>query len=249
MFPHYIYPAPVLKDISAGILFGQRRSFRLDAARMVASQKPPFNILGREHIPSSGPCVITFNHYHRPGFQAWWLALGVAAVIAEEMHWVVTNELTCPGDWYGFIGRPLSRWVLKRLAAMYAFSSMPPMPPRLKDVEARARTVRQVLSFIKHNQAPMLGLAPEGGDNPSGAMCMPAPGAGRFGLLLADNGLSFVPVGAFEENETLCLRFGPKYELKVPGGLSAQEKDIQAARTIMQNIANLVPPHLRGEFG
>jgi len=215
---------------------------------MIAGQKPEVLILGREYIPAHGPCVITFNHYHRPGFQAWWLALAVAASVEQEMHWVVTNELTYPYKWYGFFGRPLSRWVLGRLANLYGFTSIPPMPPRPQDSEARAVAVRQVLSFIKHTDNPMLGLAPEGRDNPNGTVSMPAAGAGRFGLLLASSGLSFVPVGAFESDGKLCLRFGPEYDLRVPAGVSASEKDLQAARIIMQNIANLLPTSLRGEF-
>ncbi|HCC78679.1 MAG: hypothetical protein A2X25_10200 [Chloroflexi bacterium GWB2_49_20] len=215
---------------------------------MIARQKPELRILGREFIPAHSPCVITFNHYHRPGFQAWWLALGVAAVVKEEMHWVITSELTFPGNWYAFVGRPLSRWVLRKMAHTYTFTGMPPMPPRPQDAGARAVAVRQVLSYIKYTENPMLGLAPEGGDNPDGIVCMPAPGLGRFGLLLAGAGLSIVPVGAYESDGSFCLRFGPKYELKVPAGLSARQKDLQAARIIMQNIANLLPTSLRGDF-
>jgi len=215
---------------------------------MIARLRPGLLIQGQEFIPAHGPCVITFNHYYRPGFQALWLALAVAACVELEMHWVITSELTYPGKWFGFIGRPLSRWVLRRLSNLYSFTSMPPMPPRLQDSESRAVSIRQVLSHIKHNEKPILGLAPEGRDNLEGILCMPAPGVGRFGLLLASSGLSFVPVGAFESEGKLCLQFGPGYDLQVPVGLSRSEKDQQAARIIMENIANLLPTPLRGEF-
>jgi hypothetical protein len=248
MYPKYTYPAPLVYKIITSMLLGRSRSFRLDALKMIASQKSEVMILGQENIPKQGPCVITFNHYHRPGFQAWWLALAVAATVEEEMHWVVTNELTFPGKWYGSFGRPLSRWVLKRLAKIYAFTGMPPMPPRPQDSETRAIAVRRVLSYIKHTERPMLGLAPEGYDDLDGKVCMPAAGTGRFGLLLASRGLSFVPVGAFESEGRFCLRFGPGYDLQIPAGLSASERDLQAARIIMQNIAKLLPTALRGEF-
>lgn len=230
------------------MLLGRGRSFRLDALKIIACQKSEVQILGSEFIPKDGPCVITFNHYHRPGFQAWWLALAVAASVEHELHWIVTNELTYPKKWYGFVGRSLSRRVLERLAKIYAFTSMPPMPPRQQDTEARAMAVRQVLAFVKHTEKPMLGLAPEGCDNPDGIVCLPAPGAGRFGLMLASNGLRFIPVGAFEEDGRFCLRYGPSYYLQVPTGLTASEKDTLAARIIMQNIANLLPSSQRGEF-
>jgi hypothetical protein len=248
MYPRYTHPTRVVFKIITSMLLGRRRFFRLDACEMIARLRPELRILGCEFIPAHGPCVITFNHYHRSGFQAWWLALGVTSAVEQEMHWVITSELTFPGDWYGFVGRPLSRWVLRRLAHTYTFTSMPPMPPRPQDAGARAVAVRQVLSHIKHTEKPMLGLAPEGRDNPDGTVCMPAPGLGRFGLLLAGAGLSIVPVGAYETDGSFYLRFGPKYELKVPAGLSAREKDLQAARIIMQNIVNLLPLHLRGDF-
>jgi hypothetical protein len=230
------------------ILLGKSRSFHRDAREMISKQEPAVRILGKENIPFNTPSVITFNHYHRPGFQAWWLALGIASAVEREMHWVVTSELTFPGNWYGFLGRPLSRWFLRKLANSYAFTSMPPMPPRPQDAKARARAVRQVLATLRQDQETILGLAPEGGDDPQGTVCMPAPGAGRFGLLLAESGLSFIPAGAFESDGALCLRFGPKYELKIPAGLSAMERDRQAARIIMQHIADLLPLPLRGEF-
>jgi len=248
MYPNYAYPAPLFFKIITGLLLGRKRSFHLDALQIIARLQPGLLIQGQEFIPAHGPCVITFNHYHRPGFQAWWLALAVAAAVEQEMHWVITSELTYPGKWFGFIGRPLSRWVLRRLAKLYSFTSMAPMPPRPQDSIARAVSVRQVLSFIKHTKNPMLGLAPEGQDDPTGTVCMPAPGLGRFGLLLATSGLSFIPVGAFESDGKLCLRFGPGYDLQIVAGLSASEKDLQAARIIMQNIANLLPTSLRGEF-
>jgi hypothetical protein len=248
MYPNYAYPASLVTKIITGSLLGWKRSFRLDARQMIARLQPGMLVLGREFIPTHGPCVITFNHYHRPGFHAWWLALAVAACVGQEMHWVVTNELTFPHKWYGFIGRPLSRWGLRRLSKLYAFTSMPPMPPRPQDSEKRAMAVRRVLSHIKHTESPILSLAPEGQDDPSGSLHMPSPGAGRFGLLLAARGLSFVPCGIYESDGKLCLRFGPEYDLRVPAGLSAREKDLQASRKIMQRIAELLPSSLCGEF-
>lgn len=248
MYPKYTYPTQPIFNILSSVISGRKRSFRLDACRMMASQRPGVAILGQENLPARGPCVITFNHYHRPGFHAWWLALAVAATVEQDLHWVVTNELTYPQKWYGCIGRPLSRWVLQKLAILYGFTSMPPMPPRPQDSEARAKAVRQVLSYVKHTENPMLGLAPEGRDDPEGNVGLPAPGAGRFGLLLASRGLRFVPVGVYEAAGRLCLKFGPGYELQIPEGLPPDEKDLRAARMIMQNIANLLPPSLRGEF-
>jgi hypothetical protein len=206
-------------------------------------------VLGHENIPRRGPCVVAVNHYHRVGFGAQWLALAIAATVPTDMHWIMTGEWTYPGRWYASLGSIYSRFILQRLARIYGFTTMPPMPPRSKDAEARAASVRAVLGFVRHAQNPILGLAPEGHDPPSGVLTQPAPGLGRFGLLLSHAGLKFVPVGAYEEDGVFTLRFGETYELCVERDLSADEKDERAARIIMLNIAALLPMHLRGEFG
>ncbi len=75
---------------------------------------------------------------------------------------------------------------------------------------------------------------------------MPAPGAGRFCLLLHGLGYRFVPAGVYEEDGALCLHFGPEYSLDLPPGLSPDEKDAVASRQVMSHIALL--PRFRGEF-
>ena len=108
--------------------------------------------------------------------------------------------------------------------------------------------MRQVLARVREDSSLRLGLAPEGGDNPSGELCMPAPGLGRFCLLLAAAGLNFVPVGAFESEGSFRLAFGPPYSLVLPAGVPAPDRDHQAARQVMERIALLLPQPLRGEF-
>jgi hypothetical protein len=255
MYPRYSYPPFGVLDLASNVLIGGHRSFRADSKRCIERLKPPLRVLGDENIPQSGPCLITFNHYYRPGFGAWWLALAIAAVVPVEMHWIMTGELTYPGKWYAPLGMVGSRWLLSRFGRIYGHTSMPPMPPRPQDMETRARAVREVLSYVKEHPHAILGLAPEGGDQPGGRLSWPAEGAGRFGLLLAGRGLRFVSVGAYEAEGVLCLSFGPAYrvgaahELSVPRGLSPVEKDCQAAKIIMKHIAQQLPLHLRGEFG
>jgi len=209
---------------------------------------PPLQVLGKENVPENGPCVMTVNHYHRPGFSAQWLALGISALVPREMHWIMTAEWTAPGKWYKPIKGMYSRWLLKRLSQVYGYTTMPPMPPRPSDVEARARSVRKVLKYVKEHPDAILGLAPEGADQVEGALSVPATGVGRFGLLLAGSGFAFVPVGAYEADGAFCLHFGPAYRLILPSGLSNDEKDRLAAEVIMTHIAVLLPEGLRGEF-
>lgn len=228
-------------------LLARRRSFRHDAIACIAHLKPSPQVLG-EDIPSRGPCVITFNHYYRPGFNAIWMALAIASIVPHEIHFVMTGELTYPGRWYAPLGMALSKIILKRAAHIYGFTTMPPMPPRPKDVAARASAVRHVLEIVRNDAEIILGLAPEGGDNPAGVLSMPPPGFGRFALLLAAAGLNFVPVGIYEEQGKLCLHFGAAYTLTLSGHLSPDEKDALAARIVMSHIAHLLPEKLRGDI-
>ncbi len=249
MYPRYTYPPLGALELAVDVLYGGRRYFRADSKRCIERLSPPLRVFGEENIPQSGPCLITFNHYYRRGFHAWWLALAVAALVPVEMHWIMTGELTYAGKWYAPLGRVGSRWLLRRFSAIYGHITMPPMPPRPKDVEARARAVRQVLSYVREHPDAILGLAPEGSDHPGGALCWPPQGVGRFILLLAGSGFRIVPAGAYEEAGEFCLRFGQAFELNIRRGSANDEKDRMAARIVMENIARQLPARLRGEFG
>lgn len=247
-YPKYSYPPRLFVRVALDVILLRRRNFRSDARACIARLDSPLQVLERKNIPRRGPCVLTVNHYHRAGFGAQWLALAIAASVPVDMHWVMTGEFTYSGKWYAPIVSTGSRLVLKRIARVYGFTSMPPMPPRPRDAEARAASVRAVLEYVRHAKHPVLGLAPEGYDTPHGKLARPATGLGRFGLLLSKAGLKFIPVGAYEADGFFHLHFGEPYELSVVRELPADEKDEQAAQVIMKNIARLLPLHLRGEF-
>ncbi len=248
MPPRYRYPFPIVPEVVRDLLLVRKRSFRDDAIACTQKIQPPLQVLRSEYIPSRGPCLLTVNHYYRPGFRAWWIALGITAVLPLEPHWVMTNELTFPGRWYAPIGRLLTRLLLARAARVYGFTGMPPMPPRRKDTAARAHSVRAVLSFVDSTPAPVLCLAPEGGDMPGGRLSWPPLGAGRFVQQLAKRGMALVPVAAYEQGGQFCLHFGQSYDLALPSGLSSGQRDREAAGIVMGRIARLLPPHLRGDF-
>ena len=249
MYPRYNYPPFGFFRLAPNVLFGGRRSFRRDAQLCLERLKPPLRVLGEENIPQSGPSLITFNHYYRYGFNAWWMALALAATVPVDIHFVMTGELTWPGKWYAPLGQAGSRWLLKRFSKIYGFTTMPPMPPREIDLAARARSVRETLAFSRQHPQAVLGLAPEGGDQPGGVLNWPSSGAGRFVLLLAEQGFPVLPVGAYEENGEFCLCFGTAYQLQIPRGLGPDGKDHAVAQTIMSAIAAQLPPRLRGGFG
>lgn len=247
-YPEYSYPRGLFARVALDVLLLRRRSFRQDAKACMENLRRPLRVLGAENIPLRGPCVVTINHYHREGFGAEWLALAIASAVPADMHWIMTGEWTYPGKLYAPLGTICSRFLLRRLARVYGFTSMPPMPPRPEDVEARASALRAVLDVVRHTRDPILGLAPEGYDPPGGILTRPASGLGRFGLLLSNAGLRIVPVGAYELDGVLTLHFGEAYELRISRNSSTDEKDQQAMQLIMKNIAHLLPLDLRGEF-
>ena len=247
-YPFYSYaPVVIASLIRDGILY-RRRVFRDDARPCIERLNPPLRVLGKENSPQTGPCVLTMNHYTRAGFHIWWGAMAISSLICLPVHWVIAGEWTAPGKWYEPIKGAISRFAANRIARVYGFTTMPPMPPRPRDVDARAASVRAVLDYVRRTKNPIIGLAPEGGDQTEEKLMMPASGVGRFGLLLAAQGLRFAPIGVYESDGEFCLHFGEAYDLCVERHGSSNEKDREAAQIMMKHIAPLLPSHLRGEF-
>lgn len=247
-YPKYSYPPGLFAHALWDFILRRRRDMQSDAKACIENMSAQLRVLGKENIPQEGNCVLTINHYHRPGFGAQWLALATTALVPLKMHWVVTGELMCQGKWYEAIGSRSSRIFLKRLAYIYDLTTMPPMPPRPQDVDARAASVRKVLEYVKQGNDPLLGISPEGHNPPDGILTRPAPGFGRFALLLARAGMRFTPVGGYEADGCFFLHFGEQYELNVQNGLPAEGKDEYAMQIVMENIARLLPVPLRGAF-
>jgi hypothetical protein len=241
--PHgYALPRELLPRLGLALLTGERRSFRADAICCVHMLQPPLKIYGAENIPTSGPGVVTTNHYTRPGLRAWWLALAVSGAVPAEMHWLITSAWTYPDRLRSTTITPFSRWVLKRLAQVYGFTNMPPMPPDPQNVFGRAKAVRQVLKLARQSERPLIGLAPEGGDFATpGRLAVPPPGVGRFIYHLCALGFEIFPVGIFEEGDCLCLRFGTRYQIQALPELSTTGRDQHASQQLMQRIAELIP--------
>jgi len=234
-------PEGLLARLGLALLTGEPRSFRTDATRCVSRLQPPLKIYGNENIPQSGPGLVTTNHYTRPGLRAWWLTLAISSAIPAEIYWLITSAWTYPDRLRSATITPLSRWILKRLARIYHFTVMPPMPPNPAETLERAATVRRILRYAQLNERPLIGLAPEGGDFADpGSLAEPPPGVGRFIAHLCELGLGIYPVGIFEANGCLCLRFGAKYTLEATPGLAAARRDHCASQQVMQHIADLI---------
>lgn len=252
VYPRYSNPPLLVFRFVYSVILGLKRSFHKDAQYFVSKIKPPLQILGSEYIPKTGPVLITMNHYYRPGFRAWWLALGISSIVPDEIHWIMAAAWTYPDKFLGEWRSKITQTLFKRIANLYSITTMPPMPPRPEETLARALAVRRVLEFIrKSSQAgrpPIIGIAPEGGDNLKGTLAMPAAGVGRFIYHLNQAGLLIHPVGDYELDGKFIINFGEPYQLTIPSDLTADQRDQQARTIIMENIALLLPEPLRGEF-
>jgi hypothetical protein len=247
--PHYAFPARLVLEVSGALALGKTRSFREDAVRCLQRLSPSMDVRGMENILPCGPFLLTVNHYRRPGFNAGWIALAASAAVPVELHWIITSAWTFPGRTLALPLRKITEFVFRRLALVYGFTRMPPMPPAPNEVQARAQAVRRALDYARRATDPAIGLAPEGRDTPGGVLCSPPPGVGRFAALLASHCLQISPVGVFEESGRLVIQFGAPYALILTAGLDREQQDQHASRVLMSAIAAQLPTRLRGEFG
>ncbi len=248
MKPDYPFPWKIAPWLAVATLLHRRRDILYDAHLCIELLDPPLQVHGYTQSLYLEPTVLTVNHYHRPGFSAWWFVLAITHTLDTPVHWVTANAWTYP-DWLrSHTLHPISRWLFKRLAYTYGFTAMPPMPPRPYETADRAAAVRQVLTYARQSACPLIGMAPEGMDYPGGELHRPPPGAGRFLLHLAERGLRFAPIGVYEDGGRLHLQFGTPYRLAITTSRSPDERDRAASQVIMEQIASLLPKSLRGEF-
>jgi len=248
--PQPRYPALTSTTLSVAlsVLTGRRRSLLRDAQAFVRRLDPPLHVEGE--VPDLSGCgwVIAVNHYASPTLRAWWIAMSVTATLGSDIHWVMSTAWTYADPLRSRLITPVTEWVFRRLAFVYDFTSMPPMPPRPWEVEARARAVREMLQYVGATTYPIVGLAPEGSDSPGGVLMTPPPGVGRFLSLLFRKGLRCLPAGIYEAEGRLHLRLGSPIDGIVPSGGTSEDRDRQAAGHVMHAIAACLPERLRGAY-
>lgn len=244
-------PRKIVINLAWGVLSLRPRSFRRDALTCIQGIDSSLRLLGEKNIPQEGPCLLTANHYSAAGFQAWWIALAISAVLPMEVHWVMTAAWTFDNRFYASPFIPLTRWLFRRTARVYGFTAMPPMPPDPGEITARAVAVRQTLEYAQRTAAAqaVIGLSPEGRDFGGGKLGLPPPGAGRFIAQLSLWCPLIYPVGVYLQSDSLCLHFGSPYSLPQLVNESRDQVDAHVSRVVMQAIASLLPFELRGDYG
>jgi 1-acyl-sn-glycerol-3-phosphate acyltransferase len=247
--PAYPVPWRLLCHVVCSAARGGQRSFALDSQKATALLQPKLRVLGGDHVPRTGPCLIVCNHYSRPGFAAWWTGFAISSAVAERragastssIRWVMTAAWTFPESrWKRRLLTPLTRWAFERVARVYDFVTMPPMPPDPREVHARAMAVRRTLRLVQESggDGPLIGLAPEGQDTP-GRLGEPPKGAGSFIALLVQAGLPVLPSGLWELGGQLQVSFGPMFVPSIP--TERQKRDAHVARQVMEAIGRQLP--------
>jgi len=255
--PHlrFSYPTLLLVRVAGSFLSGRERAFAADAAQLFGTLEPPPSVEGLDRIPATGSFVLVFNHYSSPTFPSWWGPIVISALVDRRrplgrrgICWAMSEAWTYPDVFRRNVCTPLSRWAFRRLARVYGFVAMPPMPPRPHEVEARALAVRRLLALARRPSPPLIGLSPEGHDSPEARLMVPPSGVGRFLQQLGARGLPFLPVGLYEQGSRLIVRFGEPCRLQIPSGLPRHERDAQACSQIMLAIGRQLPPALWGAY-
>lgn len=225
------------------------RSFRADALKCSHLLSQPLLIKNQENIPTRGPCLLVVNHYNQPGFGAWWIGLGVSIAVPLEIHWLMTAAWTFPNDPHLRSFTSVTYWLFKRIARIYGFTNMPPMPPDPNQTEYRAASVRQALRYARQARDPVIGITPEGRDIPEGGLGAPPAGVGRFIAHLVKRCQVIIPIGMWEQDGRFCASFGPAFGLETTPGASPDELDEQVSRQVMEALALQLPQRLRGIYG
>lgn len=244
MPPKYPFPWYLLYQLAGSALSHRKRAFHQDVKKSVSRLKPPLLVINPHNVPIRGPKLITVNHYFRPGFRAWWLAMSISTAVPQEIHWVITSGWTFPDVIRSHLITPLTSKILRHIAMVYNFTNMPPMPPKPEDVYERAAAVRKILSFAKKSPYSIIGIAPEGRDpeyNDRYSLANPPSGVGRLIAHLAQLGFEIVPVAAYESEERYCLNFGAGYRLNIPSNIEKANLDQWVSHSVMKHISDLLP--------
>jgi hypothetical protein len=221
----------------------ETRSCASDARMIAQRMGASLRFAGTENIPRSGACLVVCNHYTRRGLGAWVFTSAISAAIAEQrapgspadVHWIMTEAWRYP-DWRHHIVTPLTRWAFARLAGIYDFTTMPPMPPAPDETLARSIAVRRALRLAQRlsHEEGLLGLAPEGQDTPE-IVGEAASGVGRFIALLVRTGLIVLPAAVTETAGQLHVSFGTPFLPEIPHRCADRDRFI--SNQVMRAIA------------
>jgi 1-acyl-sn-glycerol-3-phosphate acyltransferase len=223
----------------------RERLYRLtgEGLLLLLNQRTEFQIDGLENIPQDQPVILVFNH---PSTAARYSFLGLAAVIASYPRKISDIVSMTSSKYESRIrGKALDwgeRMGIKRIV-----------------VKEDDREIPIPLGLIKAKkfleQGKTIVISPEGKGEPEAAMGEAKLGAAWLAL---KTGVSILPIGIeFENNCGLKEFLTDKKKLFVKIGQvinfekisrPTKEELQQTTKKIMTQIAQLLPPEMRGQY-
>lgn len=212
---------------------GGGRSLGADSALMVSRIEPAPVVRDIQHAPATGPLMLAANHYQRRGLWIGWPGAVITYAMTGHrgadpaVHWLVTGSLRL-FQWRGSGPEvPGSALIFRRVAGLYGMTALP--------LAAGPGRTRALLHWIRSAESGgTLGVFPEGLRGRSDGLGPPDPGFAELARVIGRKGIPIVPVGIFETDGVLQIRFGPRVE----GG----------GESVMRGIASLLPPVLQGSY-
>ncbi|HEX9437589.1 MAG TPA: lysophospholipid acyltransferase family protein [Candidatus Limnocylindria bacterium] len=193
--------------------------------RAVARTLAPIRVEGCEHLPQAGAYIVVANHIDMYDPFAIEFALGVPIRYMAKRELFVVPVL-------GFILRAIGNFPVRR-------------------GESDRRALETALRVLQAGQP--LGFFPEGTRSKDGSLRRGKPG---IGFLARRSGASMVPVAVTGTPQAgvripprgdIVVRVGPPFTL---ADLDGRALDDQAlADAIMERIAEMLPPRMRGAYG
>ncbi|MFC2031540.1 lysophospholipid acyltransferase family protein [Chloroflexota bacterium] len=199
-------------------------------ANLLAHLLCRFEVVGLEHVPDTGPYLMTINHIHWLDPPALMIAFPYKSYVLAADKWRT---------------RPVFGALLSSLDAIWVHRG-----------EVDRRALREALAVLKGGA--VLGLAPEGTRSKTGGLQEGKGGAAYLAYRAGVGVLPTVATGHEKVFQSLLklrrarvrITFGPFFEPPpLPAGTKATSEHVQAlSEEMMYRMAALLPPEYRGVY-
>ena len=248
-------PAPIagkwLIEMGLAILTKRPRSIIADSALSVRHLPKAPCVTGVEYIPERGSFVLVANHYQRLNLWIGWSGTLLIDTIAQQRN-IIVHVVTTDRVRIGRLTLPGTPWLIKRIAAVWDL--VPVTPPAIADgkTDGQRYTLLRLLRLLKRKDGrdTCLVLMPEGDEGSAFGLIDALPGIGRALAAFSARQVPIVPVAVWDEDGRLYANFGRPFSFRISPTETAREAvDTSGQQTVMEQIAALLPPALRGKYG